>query len=228
MGDKGNMKAWGKTVRGWATLRFCLELARQVSPATAAVGPAGYSGAWAMELETCHSGDYKARLHLRNVSWRHLKRRFSPSPGLTAAWPKASRFYPPPTPFPKSFKCFTCEHASDNYNCNRWAEDKWCPQNTKFCMTVHHFTSHGKSRSVTKRCASREDCHAVGCRHHRATGHTECVSCCEGMICNVEVPTNHSNAVFAMRHTHSASAPPTQPCRVPLLLLYVSVGLVLL
>ncbi|KAI1899422.1 hypothetical protein AGOR_G00061620 [Albula goreensis] len=132
------------------------------------------------------------------------------------------------TPFPKSFKCFTCEHASDNYNCNRWAEDKWCPQNTKFCMTVHHFTSHGKSRSVTKRCAAREDCHAVGCRHHRATGHTECVSCCEGMICNVEVPTNHSNAVFAMRHTHSASAPPTRPCRILLLLLYVSVGLVLL
>lgn len=32
------------------------------------------------------------------------------------------------TPFPNSFKCFTCENAGDNYNCNRWAEDKWCPQ----------------------------------------------------------------------------------------------------
>lgn len=32
------------------------------------------------------------------------------------------------TPYPNSFKCFTCEQASDNYSCNRWAEDKWCPQ----------------------------------------------------------------------------------------------------
>ncbi|KAJ8415030.1 hypothetical protein AAFF_G00007280 [Aldrovandia affinis] len=132
------------------------------------------------------------------------------------------------TPFPKSFKCFTCERASDNYNCNRWAEDKWCPQSTKFCMTVHHFTSHGRSRSVTKRCAAREDCHVVGCRHHRDTGHTECVSCCEGMVCNVEVPTNHSNAVFAMAQAHSASAPPTPAWRVPLLLTSVSMVLVLL
>ncbi|XP_036401957.1 ly6/PLAUR domain-containing protein 6B-like [Megalops cyprinoides] len=112
------------------------------------------------------------------------------------------------TPFPKSFKCFTCEHALDNYNCNRWAEDKWCPQNTQFCMTVHHFTSRGKTKSVTKRCVSREDCHAVGCHHHRDAGHTECISCCEGMVCNVDVPTNHSNAVFALRQAHSSSAPP--------------------
>ena len=32
------------------------------------------------------------------------------------------------TPFPNSFKCFTCERARDNYNCNIWAEDKWCPE----------------------------------------------------------------------------------------------------
>uniref|UniRef100_A0A667Y6T6 LY6/PLAUR domain containing 6B n=1 Tax=Myripristis murdjan TaxID=586833 RepID=A0A667Y6T6_9TELE len=112
------------------------------------------------------------------------------------------------TPFPKSFKCFTCDQAHDNYNCNRWAEDTWCPQNTQFCMTVHHFTSHGKTKSVTKRCAAREDCYMVGCRRHRDTSHMECVSCCEGMICNIEVPTNYTNAVFAKRQTVYSSAPP--------------------
>nr|6ZSO_A Chain A, Ly6/PLAUR domain-containing protein 6B [Homo sapiens] len=95
------------------------------------------------------------------------------------------------------FKCFTCENAGDNYNCNRWAEDKWCPQNTQYCLTVHHFTSHGRSTSITKKCASRSECHFVGCHHSRDSEHTECRSCCEGMICNVELPTNHTNAVFA-------------------------------
>lgn len=86
-------------------------------------------------------------------------------------------------------------------------------QNTQFCMTVHHFTSHGKTKFVTKKCAAREVCHASGCRHHRDMGHTECVSCCEGMICNVEVPTNHTNAVFAMRQQAYSSAPPQAPVR---------------
>ncbi|XP_064182756.1 ly6/PLAUR domain-containing protein 6B [Anguilla rostrata] len=121
------------------------------------------------------------------------------------------------TPFPKSFKCFTCERALDNYSCNRWAEDKWCPEDTQFCMTVHRFASHGKTRSVTKRCVSREDCYAVGCQHHRDAGHTECISCCEGMACNVEVPTNHSTAVFAMRHAPISSSPSNRVWKVSLL-----------
>ncbi|KAL6069972.1 hypothetical protein STEG23_001481, partial [Scotinomys teguina] len=77
-----------------------------------------------------------------------------------------------PTPFPNSFKCFTCENAGDNYNCNRWAEDKWCPQDTQYCLTVHHFTSHGRSTSITKKCASKNECHFVGCRHSRDSEHT--------------------------------------------------------
>ncbi|KAM4626713.1 ly6/PLAUR domain-containing protein 6B [Discoglossus pictus] len=108
-----------------------------------------------------------------------------------------------PTPFPNSFKCFTCDKATDNYNCNRWAEDKWCPQNTQFCKTVHHLSSHGKSKSVTKKCATAEECRNVGCHHH--SGHTECVSCCDGMICNVDVPTNHTNAVFSVMRSHRTS-----------------------
>lgn len=104
-----------------------------------------------------------------------------------------------PTPFPKSFKCFTCNNALDNYECNRWAEDKWCPQNTEYCLTVHKFTSRGRSESVSKRCVSKEECHSVGCHHIRKFGYTECVSCCEGTICNIEVPTNHTNAVFMVK-----------------------------
>uniref|UniRef100_A0A2K6M481 LY6/PLAUR domain containing 6B n=2 Tax=Rhinopithecus bieti TaxID=61621 RepID=A0A2K6M481_RHIBE len=132
------------------------------------------------------------------------------------AFAKNINFYnvrPPldPTPFPNSFKCFTCENAGDNYNCNRWAEDKWCPQNTQYCLTVHHFTSHGRSTSITKKCASRSECHFVGCHHSRDSEHTECRSCCEGMICNVELPTNHTNAVFAVMHAQrtSGSGAPT-------------------
>uniref|UniRef100_A0A8C8YYX0 LY6/PLAUR domain containing 6B n=1 Tax=Prolemur simus TaxID=1328070 RepID=A0A8C8YYX0_PROSS len=110
-----------------------------------------------------------------------------------------------PTPFPNSFKCFTCENAGDNYNCNRWAEDKWCPQNTQYCLTVHHFNSRGRSTSITKKCASRIECHFVGCHRSQDSEHTECRSCCEGMICNVELPTNHTNAVFAIMHAQRTS-----------------------
>ncbi|MGH0142115.1 UNVERIFIED_CONTAM: hypothetical protein FKN15_041289 [Acipenser sinensis] len=33
----------------------------------------------------------------------------------------------------------------------------------------------------------------------------ECISCCEGMVCNVEVPTNHTNAVFVIKQSRSSS-----------------------
>ncbi|XP_072469228.1 ly6/PLAUR domain-containing protein 6B isoform X1 [Notamacropus eugenii] len=76
---------------------------------------------------------------------------------------------------------------------------------TQYCLTVHHFTSHGRSISITKKCASKNECHFVGCHHHRDGGQTECRSCCEGMICNVEVPTNHTNAVFAIIQARRSS-----------------------
>ncbi|XP_077873501.1 ly6/PLAUR domain-containing protein 6B isoform X2 [Ictidomys tridecemlineatus] len=81
---------------------------------------------------------------------------------------------------------------------------------TQYCLTVHHFTSHGRSTSITKKCASKSECHFVGCHHSQDSEHTECRSCCEGMICNVELPTNHTNAVFAVMHaqrTSGSSAP---------------------
>uniref|UniRef100_A0AAY5EFL2 LY6/PLAUR domain containing 6B n=1 Tax=Electrophorus electricus TaxID=8005 RepID=A0AAY5EFL2_ELEEL len=120
------------------------------------------------------------------------------------------------TPYPRSFKCFTCEQASDNYSCNRWAEDKWCPQNTKYCMTIHHFGHHGKTKFVSKRCATLEDfTHTQTCilAHTNMHSHTltrtcryECVSCCEGMACNVELPTNHTNAVFVWSQAYGSAA----------------------
>ncbi|XP_061464803.1 ly6/PLAUR domain-containing protein 6B [Rhineura floridana] len=131
-----------------------------------------------------------------------------------------------PTPFPSSFKCFTCDNVVDNYNCNRWAEDKWCPQNTEYCLTVHHFTSHGRSTSVTKKCATREECHFVGCHQHRETTRTECISCCEGMICNVDIPTNHTNAVFAVVNTRRTSDSSRQALS-NLLLVSITVAFVL-
>lgn len=34
------------------------------------------------------------------------------------------------TPYPGGFKCFTCQDAVDNYDCNRWAPDVYCPKGT--------------------------------------------------------------------------------------------------
>uniref|UniRef100_A0A8C9NZ57 LY6/PLAUR domain containing 6B n=1 Tax=Spermophilus dauricus TaxID=99837 RepID=A0A8C9NZ57_SPEDA len=118
---------------------------------------------------------------------------------LSENWASAKNinFYnvrPPldPTPFPNSFKCFTCENAGDNYNCNRWAEDKWCPQNTQYCLTVHHFTSHGRSTSITKKCASKSECHFVGCHHSQDSEHT--VRSC---VCR-RLHLEHFNSIFGV------------------------------
>ncbi|KAA0715816.1 Ly6/PLAUR domain-containing protein 6B [Triplophysa tibetana] len=129
------------------------------------------------------------------------------------------------TPYPESFKCFTCDQATDNYSCNRWAEDVWCPQNTQYCMTIHRFNHNGKTKSVTKRCAAHEECRLAGCRHHKNPHHLECVSCCEGMVCNVDLPTNHTNAVFAQRRTHSSAAPTFKTRDTVFLLITVLTGL---
>lgn len=41
------------------------------------------------------------------------------------------------TPHPGGFKCFTCEDAEDNYSCNRWAPDKYCPRGTHTQTHTH-------------------------------------------------------------------------------------------
>ncbi|OXB82303.1 UNVERIFIED_CONTAM: hypothetical protein H355_004620 [Colinus virginianus] len=53
---------------------------------------------------------------------------------------------------------------------------KFCFVGTQYCLTVHLFTDRGKSTSVTKKCATGDECHFVGCHHHRESGHTKILS----------------------------------------------------
>uniref|UniRef100_A0A8C5IHL1 LY6/PLAUR domain containing 6B n=1 Tax=Junco hyemalis TaxID=40217 RepID=A0A8C5IHL1_JUNHY len=90
------------------------------------------------------------------------------------------------------FKCFTCDNAVDNYNCNRWAEDRWCPEKLFLMMA-------SDSRIAF--------CGGINYRELMTLlSRQECVSCCEGMICNVEIPTNATNAVLAVLQARRAAA----------------------
>ncbi|XP_078084107.1 ly6/PLAUR domain-containing protein 6 isoform X2 [Mustelus asterias] len=71
--------------------------------------------------------------------------------------------HPSTTPYPGGFKCFTCENAADNYECNRWAPDIYCPRGTQYCYTRHKMNAKGDSSLVTKRCVSLKECLSVGC-----------------------------------------------------------------
>ncbi|KAL6069970.1 hypothetical protein STEG23_001479, partial [Scotinomys teguina] len=75
------------------------------------------------------------------------------------------------TPYPGGFKCFTCEKAADNYECNRWAPDIYCPRDTRYCYTQHTMEVTGNSISVTKRCVPLEECLSTGCRDSEHEGH---------------------------------------------------------
>ncbi|KAM6893491.1 ly6/PLAUR domain-containing protein 6 [Xenentodon cancila] len=124
--------------------------------------------------------------------------------------------HPSTTPHPGSFKCFTCEDAADNYDCNRWAPDVYCPKETRYCYTLHMMDNHGDSVSVTKRCATLENCQFTGCVNVTNNGYQVCTSCCEGNICNMLVPRDNSSAVF------SSKSPPVSSGRRlhPAMLLY--------
>uniref|UniRef100_UPI00398EE665 ly6/PLAUR domain-containing protein 6 isoform X3 n=1 Tax=Pristiophorus japonicus TaxID=55135 RepID=UPI00398EE665 len=71
--------------------------------------------------------------------------------------------HPSTTPYPGGFKCFTCENAADNYECNRWAPDIYCPRETQYCYTRHKMNAQGDSSLVTKRCVPLRECLSVGC-----------------------------------------------------------------
>ncbi|KAM6957931.1 ly6/PLAUR domain-containing protein 6 [Tautogolabrus adspersus] len=105
--------------------------------------------------------------------------------------------HPSTTPHPGGFKCFTCEDAADNYECNRWAPDVYCPKDAKYCYTLHMMDKNGESVSVTKRCVTSQDCLYTGCADIPDNGNQVCSSCCEGNICNVLVPRNQSSAIFS-------------------------------
>ncbi|KAM9328652.1 ly6/PLAUR domain-containing protein 6 [Pholidichthys leucotaenia] len=107
------------------------------------------------------------------------------------------QLHPSTTPHPRAFKCFTCQGAADNYECNRWAPDVYCPKDTRYCVTLHIMDSSGDSVSVTKRCAALKDCQFTGCTDVSHNGYQMCSSCCEGNICNLLVPRNDSSAIFS-------------------------------
>uniref|UniRef100_A0A8C5MW61 LY6/PLAUR domain containing 6 n=1 Tax=Leptobrachium leishanense TaxID=445787 RepID=A0A8C5MW61_9ANUR len=112
--------------------------------------------------------------------------------------------YPSTTPYPGGFKCFTCENAADNFECNRWAPDLYCPRDSRYCYTQHIMDSSGESVLVTKRCASLEHCLEAGCQESKYRGQKICTTCCEGNICNLPLPRNESDAVFSPSARSSA------------------------
>ncbi|XP_071768722.1 ly6/PLAUR domain-containing protein 6 [Centroberyx gerrardi] len=105
--------------------------------------------------------------------------------------------HPSTTPFPGGFKCFTCEDATDNFECNRWAPDLYCPREARYCYTRHKMNVEGDSVSVTKRCVALEDCLSTGCTEMDHEGNKVCTACCEGNICNLPLPCNETDAIFA-------------------------------
>ncbi|KAM3585536.1 uncharacterized protein V6R79_020213 [Siganus canaliculatus] len=107
------------------------------------------------------------------------------------------QLHPSTTPHPGAFKCFTCQDAADNYECNRWAPDVYCPKEARYCYTLHMMDNHGDSMSVTKRCVTLQECLFTGCTVVTDNGYQVCTSCCEGNICNVLVPKNQSSAIFS-------------------------------
>ncbi|NP_001279650.1 ly6/PLAUR domain-containing protein 6 isoform X1 [Callorhinchus milii] len=135
--------------------------------------------------------------------------------------------HPSTTPYPGGFKCFTCEKAPDNYECNRWAPDIYCPKETRYCYTRHKMNDNGDSVLVTKRCVPLEKCLFVGCTGPDYEGNKVCTSCCEGPICNLPLPRNTSEAIFTttspinrtVRHLHSLAM--TLTCMIILTLLSV-------
>ncbi|XP_041740290.1 ly6/PLAUR domain-containing protein 6-like [Coregonus clupeaformis] len=101
------------------------------------------------------------------------------------------------TPYPGGFKCFTCKDAPDNYQCNRWAPDLYCPRDSRYCYTRHMMDVQGNTVSVTKRCAALDHCLSTGCTQDNHEGYKVCTACCEGNICNMQLPRNKTDTIFS-------------------------------
>ncbi|XP_033231342.1 ly6/PLAUR domain-containing protein 6B-like [Belonocnema kinseyi] len=96
--------------------------------------------------------------------------------------------------------CYTCVNVSDNQMCNEWAIDTPCPAGGRdFCRSLHILDSRGNSVLVSKSCASRAECGpaSVGCIP--VDTQRICISCCDLSYCNVESPTNATNAIFSRK-----------------------------
>ncbi|XP_034951528.1 ly6/PLAUR domain-containing protein 6B-like [Chelonus insularis] len=96
--------------------------------------------------------------------------------------------------------CYTCVNVSDNQMCNKWAIDTPCPSDGKdFCRSLHILDSRGNSALVNKSCASSKECSpaSVGCIP--IDTQTICISCCDMSYCNIESPTNSTNAIYSRK-----------------------------
>ncbi|XP_012218513.1 uncharacterized protein [Linepithema humile] len=94
--------------------------------------------------------------------------------------------------------CYTCVNVSDNQMCNEWAIDTPCPAGGRdFCRSLHILDSRGNSVLVSKSCASSEECgpSSVGCIP--VDTQQVCISCCDLSYCNIESPTNATNAIYS-------------------------------
>ncbi|KAF3706256.1 Ly6/PLAUR domain-containing protein 6 Precursor [Channa argus] len=130
--------------------------------------------------------------------------------------------HPSTTPHPGAFKCFTCQDAADNYECNRWAPDVYCPKGAKYCYTQHTMAKNGDSVSVTKRCVTMEDCLFAGCV--MSNSYQVCSSCCEGNICNLLVPRNDSSAVFSSASPLASSSRRLHPAVLSFIISFFIAG----
>lgn len=72
--------------------------------------------------------------NLAVFSWKAAQKQLNGVVGTPLSIPLTPHLpFLPATPYPRGFKCFTCEKASDNYECNRWAPDVYCPRGNQGC-----------------------------------------------------------------------------------------------
>ncbi|KOX79588.1 Ly6/PLAUR domain-containing protein 6B [Melipona quadrifasciata] len=120
--------------------------------------------------------------------------------------------------------CYTCVNVSDNQlsfpfllllcsqMCNEWAIDTPCPAGGRdFCRSLHILDSRGNS--VSKSCVSSADCGpaSVGCIP--VDTQQICISCCDMSYCNIESPTNATNAIFSRKRRAKSKPKRKQPSK---------------
>ncbi|XP_015439195.1 PREDICTED: uncharacterized protein LOC107194143 [Dufourea novaeangliae] len=110
--------------------------------------------------------------------------------------------------------CYTCVNVSDNQMCNEWAIDTPCPAAGRdFCRSLHILDSKGNSVLVSKSCASNDECGpaSVGCIP--VDTQQICISCCDLSYCNIESPTNATNAIFSRKRRAKSKSKRKRPGR---------------
>lgn len=110
--------------------------------------------------------------------------------------------------------CYTCVNVSDNQMCNEWAIDTPCPAGGRdFCRSLHILDSRGNSVLVSKSCVSSAECGpaSVGCIP--VDTQQICISCCDLSYCNIESPTNSTNAIFSRKRRAKSKSKRKRPGR---------------